>query len=124
MEPKKKEFFDHIIQLAWKRQRGKCAFCGTTLVYDNQDKGNVGAWHPHPKILELGYALEDNCLILCINPPNNCHWNIGHGAYDLLHYHYFNDWELPYLYGRPGRHGKPSHKYVDKLKEYKRRYRL
>lgn len=93
-------------------------------MHDNQDRGDVGAWHAHPKNPHLGYDLEDNCLLLCINPPSDCHWNVGHGGYNLLRYHIFDDWELSYLYGGRGRHGRPSPKYFTRLRDYRERHDL
>lgn len=74
-------FSEDTIERAWKRQGGRCAACGKRLVWDNRERGEWGAWHPHHK-LPRGYEGTDylsNCAILCINPPN-CHLNIGHGG--------------------------------------------
>lgn len=117
------EFSLAIIIKAWKRQRGLCAKCGTKLIVANRDQGTVGAWHPHPMIHvihvihELRYDLSDNCAILCINPPNDCHRNIGHDPLDIRYYKAIRDWELPYFYDRK-RHGYPSSEYKKRLKAY------
>jgi hypothetical protein len=110
-------FPDAIIKTAWERQRGKCAKCGSQLIEENQDKGNMGSWHPHPRIVSIGYDLSDNCILLCTDPPNNCHWSLGHEKYDLRHYKPIEEWEIPYLYG--GLHGTPSQEFKQRLKDYR-----
>lgn len=88
-----------VIVRAWLRQARKCAYCGKRLTPSNKDKGGVGAWHPHhrkPERLRGSNTLH-NCVIFCINEPENCHLNIGHeGAWG--NYVPLNDHDLPYLY--------------------------
>ena len=92
-------FSREIIAAAWDRQGGKCAYCGKTLNFTNRDSGEFGAWHPHHRKPEYisGTDTLQNCVILCINPPN-CHFNIGHGGISWEHYKPLSDSELPYLY--------------------------
>ena len=62
--------------------RGKCECCQKELIWDNRDKGIKGAWHAHHvKPLKSGdNDLISNMSILCINEPENCHFNQGHGG--------------------------------------------
>ncbi len=93
-----------VVQRAWDRQKGLCAGCGKTLVRGNQDKGQWGAWHAHHRKPRDygGSALLRNCVLLCINEPENCHLNIGHeGNYG--NYAQPSDTELPSLYGEETR---------------------
>lgn len=114
-------FSGATLRAAWKRQGGQCARCGTRLIVANQDKGDVGAWHPHPRFRELGYHLEDNCALLCINPPNNCHWNFGHAGHSERHYQPLEDSDLPYLYaGTKRKYPSPEFKKI--LKDFRRSY--
>jgi len=111
-----KEFPFPVIGKAWRRQGGKCARCGTKLVVANQDKGTVGAWHAHPRFRGLSYNLDDNCVLFCINPPNNCHWIFGHGGYDERHYPPLEDWELPFFYAGT-RRNYPSREFRQALRD-------
>lgn len=92
-------FSKDIVVAAWNRQDGKCAYCGKTLIFKNRDLGEFAAWHPHHRKPEHidGTDTLQNCVILCINPPN-CHFNIGHGGISWEHYQPLSDSEMPYLY--------------------------
>ena len=60
----------------------KCECCKKELVWENRDKGTMGAWHAHhvtPKKDGIDDSIE-NMTILCINNPENCHLNQGHGG--------------------------------------------
>lgn len=81
-------FSGGTISDAWDRQEGQCAYCCKTLVWDNCDYGLRGAWHAHHRRL-LSYSGTDslrNCVILCINEPEDCHFNVGHGGVSWDHY--------------------------------------
>ena len=59
-----------------------CECCSKELVWGNHDKGEKGAWHAHhikPVKNEIDDSI-DNMAILCINNPENCHLNHGHGG--------------------------------------------
>lgn len=107
-------FSGDIIRAAWKRQRGLCAKCGIKLVAANRDKGSVGAWHAHPRFVRLGCELEDNCVLLCINPPNNCHRSFGHGGLADRFYRHLEDRALPFLYAGT-RRKHPSREFTKSL---------
>ena len=60
----------------------KCECCKKELVWENRDKGLKGAWHAHhviPKRIKNDDSIS-NMAILCINEPENCHFNQGHGG--------------------------------------------
>lgn len=89
-----------VIQDAWDRQDGKCASCCKTLVAGNRDYGTYGAWHAHHRkpLSEGGTDTLRNCVLLCINEPENCHWNVGHGGIGWYYYAPLSDSDLPCLY--------------------------
>jgi hypothetical protein len=87
------------IKEAWKRQGGKCAKCCKELIEYNRDVGEIGAWHAHHRKPE-GDGGDDslgNCVILCINEPENCHFNFGHGGISWAHHSIILDSEMPCL---------------------------
>lgn len=85
-----------VIRKAWDRQDGLCAACGKTLVFENYEKGNRGAWHAHHREPSGGDSLG-NCAILCVNPPENCHLLVGHVG-NFRQSAMLYDYDLPYLY--------------------------
>ena len=92
-------FSKDMVERAWRRQGGLCAYCGKKLVLLSAKRGSRGAWNPHHrKALKWeGSDLLRNCVLLCINPPENCHLKIGH----LSDFHQNSaptDNELKYLY--------------------------
>lgn len=92
-------FSDDVVSRAWERQGGLCAYCGKKLARESRDKGSRGAWHAHHRKarVEEGTDYLHNCVLFCINEPENCHLNIGHdGDYDRNPI--INDSELKYLY--------------------------
>jgi hypothetical protein len=95
-------FSKKVILAAWKRQGGQCARCGDKLIEANQDQAEAGAWHAHPRFLGLGYRSEDNCALLCTNPPKSCHWNFGHASFHEKFYVPLEDLDLPYFYAGTG----------------------
>ncbi|MBI2831267.1 MAG: HNH endonuclease [Chloroflexi bacterium] len=88
----------YIVEQAWERQGGRCAYCGKKLSWDNRGRDDAwGAWEPHHK-KPLEYGGTDylrNCAILCIN-VDNCHLYCGHGG-DFRQRIVLYDDELPYL---------------------------
>jgi len=92
-------FGQQTIDDAWNRQGGYCAYCGKNLVKDNRDKGEFGAWHPHHRkpISKRGTDTLANCVIFCINEPENCHFRVGHKS-NWANYAPLSDSDLPYLY--------------------------
>lgn len=61
---------------------GACECCGKKIVWGNRDKGEKGAWHAHhivPKSVRVDDSIN-NMAMLCINNPENCHLNKGHGG--------------------------------------------
>ncbi|MFA5078651.1 MAG: hypothetical protein WC541_04095 [Dehalococcoidia bacterium] len=91
-------FPDNLIRKAWQRQGGKCARCGKKLLTANKEQGTVGVWHAHPKRCDMGYDLFDNCVLLCTDLPENCHFNIGHMGHHMYTYAVLEDYDLPFLY--------------------------
>jgi hypothetical protein len=91
-------FPDSVIDEAWIRQSGKCAKCCKDLTRMNRDYGAVGAWHAHHRTpVHLGGAdTLQNCVIFCINEPENCHFNVGHSG-NWNHFAPLKDSELPCL---------------------------
>ena len=90
-------FSESVIEEAWQRQSGKCAHCCKELIQWNHDVGVTGAWHAHhrkPTHL-LGTDTITNCVILCINEPENCHFNYGHGGISWEHYAPLSDEDMP-----------------------------
>jgi len=69
------EFPDTTIRTVWMIQNGRCGHCGKSLFFQNRDRGLRGAWHAHHRIpVQLeGEGTVENCVILCINPPEDCH---------------------------------------------------
>jgi len=62
--------------------KGLCECCGKDLKWDNRDRG-IGAWHAHhvhPLKDDGNNDLISNMAILCVNEPENCHFNQGHGG--------------------------------------------
>jgi len=92
-------FGQQTIDDAWNRQGGYCAYCGKNLVKDNRDKGEFGAWHPHHRkpISKRGTDTLANCVIFCINEPENCHFRVGHKS-NWANYAPLSDSDLPHLY--------------------------
>ena len=99
-------FSDSVANQAWGRQGGRCAKCGKELVRSNRDHGERAAWHAHHRIPEGqgGEDTLDNCVILCINAPEDCHFNFGHGGISWDHYNRIFDRAMPFL--RHGAGGK------------------
>lgn len=62
--------------------KGQCECCQKELVWENRDKGQEGAWHAHHvnPVNKNNNDLISNMAILCINEPENCHLNQGHGG--------------------------------------------
>jgi hypothetical protein len=110
------KFSKKIILVAWERQGGQCAKCGDKLTKGNQNQGEVGVWHAHPRFLGLGYKFEDNCVLLCTDPPKNCHWNIGHASFHQRFYGPLEDCDLPYFYAGT-RHKHPSSEFKEALND-------
>lgn len=69
------EFPDATIHTVWMIQNGRCGHCGKSLFFENRDRGLRGAWHAHHRIpVQMGgQGTVENCVLLCINPPENCH---------------------------------------------------
>ncbi|MFA5064195.1 MAG: hypothetical protein WC566_01840 [Dehalococcoidia bacterium] len=107
-------FPEDIIRMAWKRQGGKCARCGKKLLTANRDKGTVGSWHPHPKCSALDYDIADNCVLLCTDKPENCHFKVGHAEHHMLTYAMLEDWDLPFLYAGT-RYKREGQEYKDAM---------
>jgi len=69
------KFPDDITTKAFIRQNGFCGLCGKQLIYRNYEKGDKGAWHAHHiNGINTDHRLS-NCVCLCINEPQNCHFN-------------------------------------------------
>ena len=89
-----------IIRRAWNRQGGSCAYCCKRLRPGNRDRGETDAWHPHhrkPEDYEGTDSLR-NCVILCMNEPENCHYRIGHGGMGWMYYAPLSDAKLRCLF--------------------------
>jgi len=93
------EFSKEVQAEAWLRQDGRCAYCGKELVFESTQQGERGAWEPHHRkaIKYGGTNYLRNCVLLCINLPENCHLNIGHSG-DYKESPILHDADLPYLY--------------------------
>ena len=92
-------FSNEVLTEAWSRQGGRCAHCGKELVFKSTQQMERGAWHPHHRkaVADGGTDFLGNCVLFCINPPEDCHINIGHaGNYQESPILY--DRDLPYLY--------------------------
>lgn len=89
-------FLSTTIDKAWTRQGGKCAKCCKQLNKYNRDVGEIGAWHAHHRkpVSENGDDSLGNCVILCINEPENCHFNYGHGGISWTHYSHLADSDM------------------------------
>ena len=62
--------------------KAQCECCKKALRWDNRDRG-IGAWHAHhinPIKDNIDNDLVSNMAILCVNEPENCHFNQGHGG--------------------------------------------
>ena len=72
---KSAEFSDATITTVWMIQNGCCGHCGKSLFFENRDHGLRGAWHAHHRIpVQMGgQGGAENCVLLWINPPENCH---------------------------------------------------
>ena len=88
-----------VIESAWDRQGGNCASCCKTLAVNNRDYGTYGAWHTHHRkpLSEGGTDTLWNCVILCINEPENCHFKVGHGKVGWFYYAPLSNSQLPCL---------------------------
>lgn len=84
---------------AFLRQGSRCAYCGKELTWGSTQLIDRGAWHPHHRkaIVHGGTDLLRNCVLLCINRPQECHLKIGHGG-DYKKNLILHDNDLPYLY--------------------------
>jgi hypothetical protein len=70
---------DHSIEEErFKRQGGRCALCGKRLVLENYEKGEENAWASHHIDGDSSNNVIDNCAVVCINEPENCHLNSAH----------------------------------------------
>ncbi len=91
-------FQNKTLEEAFHRQGGLCAYCGKELVWASTQSGERGAWHSHHRkaIVHGGTDFLGNCVLLCINLPEECHLQIGHGGsyQDNMVLH---DKDLPYL---------------------------
>lgn len=92
-------FPSSVVEYAWRRQAGLCAYCGKRLKWGSRDKGAMGAWHAHHRRPEDygGSNTLRNCVIFCINEPENCHLNVGHDG-DWDNYCPLSDRNLRYLH--------------------------
>lgn len=66
--------------MRFETQGRQCADCGKELVWENWDKGDRGAWHAHHIDGNSDNSALENCACLCVNEPENCHLNVGHGG--------------------------------------------
>jgi len=74
------EFSEAVITEAWERQNGRCAACGKQLSSQNRQSGQRGAWQPHhirPVAFD-GLGTLENCVVLCVSRPEDCHRRVGH----------------------------------------------
>jgi 5-methylcytosine-specific restriction endonuclease McrA len=72
-------FSKDTVSRAFKRQGGRCAYCGKKL--SNYPYSGSGSWEAHHRI-SVSHGGSDslgNCVILCIR-GYNCHLNIGHSG--------------------------------------------
>lgn len=74
----RKDFSDQNRGLRFQKQKSKCALCDKNLVFNNRDKGTVGAWHAHHIDGDNDNNDIGNCACVCINEPN-CHLK-AHGG--------------------------------------------
>ena len=93
-------FAIHNIVAAYMRQGFICAACGKHLLWwDMHRKDKPGKWYPH-RIDPYKGDGADNLVLLCTTPPENCHFNVGHGGVSLDHYEPFVPEKFPYFRGR------------------------
>ncbi len=94
-------FSQSTMYRALERQDWQCAHCGKGLVEDNRVLRKKGAWHAHHRkpVSRGGKDSLRNCVILCVNYPQSCHINIGHGGWKWAYYVHLSNNVLPYLYG-------------------------
>ena len=93
-------FAVHNIVAAYMRQGFVCAACGKQLYWwDRPKKETPGKWYPH-RIDPQKDDRVDNLVLLCTTPPQNCHFNVGHGGVSLNHYEPLALEKFPYLSGR------------------------
>ena len=92
-------FPDEVVEQAWERQAGRCAYCGKKLSWWNRGQDDAwGAWEPHHKkpLADGGTDYLRNLAVLCIN-VQNCHLAFGHGG-DYKRRIILYDDDLPHLY--------------------------
>lgn len=66
-------FNENIKWFTYERQEGRCALCGKEIAWDNRTKGQKGAWQAHHINKDNIDDRPQNCVLLCINEPDNCH---------------------------------------------------
>jgi hypothetical protein len=82
-------FPEEIVEKAWERQGGRCAFCGVDL--------NDVHWDAHHRRrLSQGTDTLRNCVLFCRSGAN-CHLRIGHDG-DFRRYPHRPDYDLPFLH--------------------------
>lgn len=84
-------FSQDVKDRAWHRQGGCCAICGRDLRRCNWDAH-------HRKAIKYGGSNNlGNCVLLCVNTPQNCHLKWGHDG-DWQRNTVLHDKDLPYLF--------------------------
>jgi hypothetical protein len=73
---------EDVKDVFYNRAKEKCECCKKDIVFTNRDKGQKGAWHAHHKVPKRNRIddSKNNMAILCVNDPENCHLNQGHGG--------------------------------------------
>jgi hypothetical protein len=82
-------FPEEIIEQAWERQGGRCAFCGVNL--------NDVYWDAHHRRrLSQGTEILRNCVLYCRSGAN-CHLWKGHDG-DFRRHPHRPDYDMPFLH--------------------------
>jgi hypothetical protein len=73
--------FDETVALdRFDKQGARCALCGKRLERTARDKAVRGSWHAHHLDKDKSNNTLDNCAVVCITPPENCHLKKAHGG--------------------------------------------
>jgi hypothetical protein len=70
-----------IALAAFDRQRGRCGYCGKDIYENSRQYHMNGAWNAHHANGKNDDHRQANCICLCINRPERCHWHAHEGKW-------------------------------------------